>query len=82
MTLLERQEVAKTCMSTLELEPIPALIDDLDDAVNDAYQAWPDRLFLVGHNGKVVYKGGPGPFGFDPEELAAAIELELAPVDL
>lgn len=77
ITLLERREVAKTCMAKLELEGIPALVDDLDDTVNDTYEAWPDRLFLVGKDGRIAYKGGRGPFGFDPEELADAIEKEL-----
>lgn len=78
VTLLERQQVAQTCMTKLELEPIPALLDDLDDTVSDTYEAWPDRLFLVGKDGRMAFKGGPGPFGFDPEALAKAIEKELA----
>lgn len=76
--LLERKEVAKVCMSKMELDPIPALIDDLDDAVNYAYSAWPDRLYLVGRDGKITYRGGPGPYGFKPDELEKAIREELA----
>ena len=36
-SLGERNQVAAVCMSKLALEPIPALIDDVDDAVNRAY---------------------------------------------
>jgi len=68
-------------MTKLELRELPALIDDLDDTVNKAYAAWPDRLYLIGQGGRVVYHGGRGPFGFAPDELEAAIVLELAADD-
>ena len=69
----ERHEVAQVCMTKLELRELPALVDDLDDTVNKAYAAWPDRLYLIGKDGTVVYHGGRGPFGFAPDELEAAI---------
>ena len=77
VNLLERQEVAQVCMSKLDLDPIPALVDELDDAVGLAYAAWPDRLYLVGRDGRIAYHGFEGPFGFAPEELEDAIRLEL-----
>ena len=49
----------------------------MDDAVNKAYAAMPTRLYLVGVDGRVVYAGGLGPFGFKPDELEAAIEAYL-----
>lgn len=52
----------------------------MDDAVNKAYAAYPARLYLVGLDGRVVYAGGLGPFGFKPEELGQAIEEYLASV--
>lgn len=73
----ERQVVAQVCMGKLALEPMPALIDDIDDAVNTAYDAWPDRLYLVGRDGKIAMRGDPGPFGFKPDLLEAAIRAEL-----
>ena len=72
----ERKGVAKVCMTKLDLAPMPALIDGVDDAVNQAYSAWPDRLYLIDFDGKVAYKGGPGPFGFSPDDLEAAIRVE------
>ncbi len=78
---LERMQVAKTCMTKLALEPIPAVVDRVDDRVNQAYAAWPDRLYLVGKDGRIAYAGGPGPFGFRPEELEAAIRREVARED-
>jgi type I thyroxine 5'-deiodinase len=49
----------------------------LDDTVNKAYSGWPDRLYLVGKDGQVAYKGGPGPSGFKPLELELAIQKAL-----
>jgi len=76
-TLRERSAVAQVCLTRLDLEPMPALVDDVDDSVNDAYGAWPDRIYLIGRDGKVAYQGGPGPFMFRPDELEAAIRAEL-----
>ena len=78
-TLEERQELARLCLTRLALEELPTLIDTLDDAASRAYDAWPDRLFLIGRDGRVVYHGGPGPNGFRPEELEAAIEATVGP---
>ncbi len=72
-TLAERKQVAEVCMTKLELEPIPALVDDIGDSVNEAYGAWPDRLYLIGADGRVAYRGDPGPLGFDPGQLEDAI---------
>jgi len=77
LTLEERRAAATTCMTRLALEPIPALVDDMDDSVNTAYEAWPDRLYLVGVDGTIVYKGGRGPMGFLPDDLEAAIQAVL-----
>ena len=77
VTLEERLALAQQCTTALSLARIPTLVDLLDDRVGAAYQAWPDRLYLVGADGRIVYAGGPGPAGFRPEELGAAIERIL-----
>lgn len=76
-TLFERNQVAEVCMVKLALEPMPALVDDLDDTANRAYEAHPDRLYLVGRDGRIAFRGGPGPMGFDPDALEKAIQEEL-----
>lgn len=73
---LERAAVASQCVQDLDL-PMPALIDRLDDKVNQAYQALPDRLYLIGKDGKVAFAGERGPRGFDPELLEEAIVREI-----
>ena len=74
--LEERSRVAQQCVDDLDM-PMPAIVDQLDDAVNQAYGGWPDRLYLIGTDGKIAYAGGQGPFLFAPDELADAIEAEL-----
>jgi hypothetical protein len=56
---------------------MPLLIDALDDQVGHAYSGMPDRLYLIGKDGRVVYKGGRGPFGFKPGELEQSVILHV-----
>jgi hypothetical protein len=74
----ERGEVASSCIRKLGIE-IPALVDNLDNAAESAYTGWPDRLYLIGRDGRVVYKSKPGPFGFHPVELEAALKRVVTP---
>lgn len=76
-TLAERKGNAQHCMGALALAPIPGLVDGLEDEANRAYEAWPDRLILIDREGRVAYRSGPGPFGFDVDEFEKAIEREL-----
>ncbi len=76
-TLDERVDVAHAMCEQLELS-IPTVIDGIDDRAGTDYNAWPDRLYLVGTDGRIAYKGRPGPFGFKPAELRTAIERELS----
>ena len=72
-TFDERGTVASSCVRKLGIE-MPALVDGVDDTTESAYTGWPDRLYLIDRNGRVVYKSGPGPFGFHPGELRSALE--------
>ena len=72
----ERRSVAAQVVAEMKLK-IPALLDGIDDAVSLAYASHPDRLYLIGEDGRVAYAGDRGPFGFEPQELAEAIEDEL-----
>jgi hypothetical protein len=75
-SLAERADAAEACALRLRTR-LPILLDDVDDAVSAAYGGWPDRLYLIGRDGRVAFQGERGPDGFKPEELAAAIEAEL-----
>jgi len=46
----------------------------MDNDAEEKYISWPDRLYIVGSDGKIAYKGGLGPFYFDVDEF----ESEMA----
>ena len=72
----ERTEVASVCALRLDLS-IPVLIDDMENSTDRQYYALPDRLYLIGRDGRIAYRGAPGPFGFVAAELEKAIERYL-----
>lgn len=49
------------------------LMDDITNVANACYAAWPERLYAIGIDGRIAYKGGMGPFDFDTDELEAFI---------
>ena len=73
VSLGERAAVARRCVAGMKV-PIPAIVDKMDDAVNLAYGAWPERLYVIGIDGKIAYAGRPGPFGFEPSEMEGALQ--------
>ena len=73
---LERAAVAARCCQALHMT-VPLVVDSIDDRVGHLYSGMPDRLYLIGRDGRVVYKGGRGPFGFKPGELEQSIILHL-----
>lgn len=79
-SLPERRAVASQCEATLQYG-VRTYVDEMDDRVSRAYAAKPTRLYLIGLDGRVVYAGGRGPFGFKPAELGQAIEQYLATLE-
>lgn len=77
-TMERRSEVATLCCSDLHLT-IPVLVDDMDDTVARAYNAMPDRLFILAADGTVAYRGARGPRGFDVAEMEQALRRLLGP---
>lgn len=75
-TLADRIGVAQKCCSSLEIN-MPLLVDEVDDRVGHAYSGMPDRIYVIDRDGKVVYKGGRGPFGFKPGEMEQALAMLL-----
>jgi hypothetical protein len=68
----ERVEVAASCAINLAIR-MPVVVDEIDDAIADAYGALPDRLYLIARDGSIAFQGEPGPWGFDPKALDEAI---------
>jgi hypothetical protein len=69
----ERANVAGTCVRKLGIK-IPAVLDEFGNSTENAYTGWPDRLYLIDRTGRVAYKSKPGPFGFHPDNLQAALK--------
>ena len=75
----EREEVAQSCTIGLHIS-IPTLVEEMDNAIDEAYGAAPERLYLIGKDGKVLYHGGAGPHFFDLDELDEALQKMEAEV--
>jgi hypothetical protein len=76
LTLAERCAVAERCVEALDLEST-MVVDEIDNRVGEAYDAMPDRLYLIDRDGRVAYRGGPGPFAFNPGEMEQSLLLLL-----
>ena len=68
----ERAMVAGACVRKLGIK-FPAVLDEFGNSTEQAYTGWPDRIYLIDTGGKVAYKSKPGPFGFKPDQLGAAL---------
>lgn len=53
---------------------IELVVDRMDNRADELYAGWPERLYVVDADGRIAFKGEPGPFGFDPEQLDAWLD--------
>lgn len=72
----QKEEHATSCVRNLGIK-FTTVVDNMDNKVEDDYAGFPDRLYLIGRDGRIAFKGAPGPGGFRPPELEAAIGKEL-----
>ena len=79
-TAAERAETADICVVKLAIK-IPSLVDGIDNRTERAYTGWPDRLYVIGTDGRVHYKSAPGPFGFSTSELEQSLARVLQSTD-
>jgi hypothetical protein len=75
-TLQERQEVAREFAAQFKVS-LPVLVDTIDDQVDLAYSAMPDRIYVIDARGKIAYKGRPGPSGFRVPEVPPVLDKLL-----
>ena len=68
----ERFGVANACVRKLGIK-FPSVLDEFGNSTEQAYTGWPDRIYLVDGQGRIAYKSKPGPFGFLPDQLDAAL---------
>ena len=64
-TFGERCAVAFDLLDDKKLS-ISTIVDDMDNSVNEAYSAFPDRIFVVDVDGKIAIAADRGPWGFEP----------------
>jgi len=69
----ERTNTASACVRNLGIH-IPAILDGIENKTERAYTGWPDRLYLIGADGRVAFKTAPGPYGFSTKNLQQALE--------
>ena len=79
-SLGERRAAARRCAIDLELE-IETVVDDMSDAACKAFAAWPERIYILGPDGRIAYLGGHGPYDFRPDQARAALEQLLQPAE-
>lgn len=75
-TLPERIRIARAFVDEFDFE-LPLAVDSMDNAAEEAYAGWPERLYVVDATGKIAYKGGTGPMNFDPDELEAFLDAHV-----
>ena len=73
VSLEDRFSAARAGVARLGLT-MPVLVDGMDDAVSEAFAAWPERIYVVDRDGRIAYTGGPGPFEFDPDDATSALD--------
>src|SRR5260370_26569861 len=66
-TLEQRVIIANDFIKRFKFS-LPFGIDDMNNAANDAYAAWPERIYIIDESGHIAYRGGIGPFNYNPEE--------------
>ncbi len=78
-TYEERVSAAEQCHAMLNYS-MPLVVDEINDPVGNSYSGMPARLYVIDRNGKVAYKSGRGPFGFNPDSWEEAIRREIQKV--
>ena len=75
-TLADRVMIANDFIERFRYA-MPLVVDPMENPAGDAFAAWPERLYVIGVDGRIAYKGRKGPFGFDPDELELWLEANL-----
>jgi len=66
-TLADRVNAAKQFVTNFNF-PSEMVVDTFKEQVNERFDSWPERLYII-QDGRVVYKGGMGPFNYRLAEV-------------
>ena len=72
-TLAQRVAIANDFTKRFQI-PLPLAVDGMGNPANDAYAAWPERIYIIDERGAIAYRGGMGPFNYKPAEARAWLE--------
>lgn len=67
-TFETRLELARTFVDSMKVET-DTYVDDIRNTALACYAAWPERIYVIDTDGRILYKGGVGPFYFEPDDL-------------
>ena len=71
-TFAERRKLAETACTFWDVK-FPVLVDTIEPNTSSAYNAHPNRIYLIDTDGKIAYRGVRGPMG----ALARPTEVAL-----
>lgn len=75
----ERRDLAECFKSTFAENGAdlgPLVVDTATDEAMTKYAAWPERLYIVVDD-VIVYKSGPGPFGYVLDDVKSWLEVKF-----
>jgi hypothetical protein len=70
VTLEDRVAIARNFVDTFAYS-LPMYVDHVTNPADELYAGWPERLYVIDEQGRIAYKGAPGPFGYEPDEVEA-----------
>ena len=76
-TMEQRLAIANDFVKRFDY-PMPMLVDGMDNTADQVYAGWPERIYVIDENNKIVYKGATGPFGFHPQEVETWLQKRFA----
>jgi tetratricopeptide (TPR) repeat protein len=76
-SLGQKHEYAAMCVRKLHLN-FPSAVDGLDNAAEQAYAAWPSRVYVIGADKRVLYSSALIEEEFDRAALESAIRTAIA----
>ncbi|QLE78500.1 redoxin domain-containing protein [Francisella sp. Scap27] len=68
----DRKKMAEWLISKKNFE-MSVVLDTIDDNLLKVYNSWPIRLYVI-NDGKIVFCGDQGPFGYNPSSLNPTLE--------
>lgn len=75
-TLEEKGRHASLCIRKLQLE-FPVVVDGMERKVESAYGAWPSAVYLVGRDGRILWRSRLGAQDFAQDAMRDAVEQAL-----